>query len=64
MKTLLFILLTCFALIAHACIAMLVDEYPGSGYTEKVCVYNHQGDTVTTVVSSGSICASYINVEH
>ena len=64
MKTLLFILLTCFSLTAYACLAMLTDEYPGGNVTQKVCVYNHLGDTVTTVISSSSICSNYLNVDH
>ena len=64
MKTLLFILLTCFALTAHACFARLTDQYLSSNFTEKVCVYNHLGHTVTRVISASSPCRGSIMVEH
>ena len=64
MKTLIFVLLTSFALNAFACLAMLTGEAPGSDVTEKVCIYNHLGDTVTSVISSGSYCPTYLSVDH
>ena len=64
MKTLLLILLTCFALTAYACIAQLTDQYPAASVTEKICVYNHLGDTVTQVVRAGAPCPGYITVSH
>jgi hypothetical protein len=47
-----------------ACFAMLTDEYTGPNVTQKVCVYNHLGDTVTTVVPSSYYCEGMLKVEH
>jgi hypothetical protein len=47
-----------------ACFAMLTDEYTGPNVTQKVCVYNHLGDTVTTVIKSTGVCPSMLSVDH
>ena len=64
MKILLFALLTSFALPLDACLAMLTGEVPGAGFTDKVCIYNHLGDSVSQTISSSSPCPNYMMVEH
>jgi hypothetical protein len=64
MKTLIFALLTCFALPLDACNAMYTGEVSTGTFIDKVCLYNHQGESVSITISSSTPCPTLIYVEH
>jgi hypothetical protein len=45
-----------------ACWAMLTDQYING--IDKICVYDHRGSTVTTVVRGSDLCRGSIMVDH
>jgi hypothetical protein len=59
------ILLTCLIVFSSgldACWARLTSDSING--IDRICVYDHLGSTVTTVVRSGQFCDSLIMVDH
>ena len=61
-KTLLALILALYASTIFACNAMLTNQHVEG--LNRVCVYSHLFDTVTTVVKSSSVCPAYLYVDH